>query len=166
MNFVFTPTQQLLVIRDEIDKLECIDLLATDSSSILATYTGDSLLISYLIPHDHSQRKFLIKFASTTTYNACQQCQDCVVYLSRFLNITHFDSTSSEVDSHSIVSLSDMIQSLMKDNSSKLSNYYHQDLSSFDYNENSQLFQKYFSDETFPDFVANVASILSSFKET
>ena len=166
LSLVFTPTQQLLVIRDETDKLECLDFLSTDSSSILATYTGDSLLISYLIPHDHSQRKFLIKFASTTTHNACQQCQDCVTYLSRCLTITHFDSTTSSYESsHSIVSLSDMIQSLMKDNSLQLSNYYHQDLS-VDGNENRQLLEKYFSDETFPDFVANVASILSSFKET
>lgn len=165
LRLTFTPTQQLLVIRDETDTLECVDFLSMDSSSLLATYTGDSLLISYLIPNDHTQRKFLVKFASTTTENGCQQCKDAITFLSRFLTITHFDSPSNPLEStNSIVSLPDMIQSLMKDNSLKLSNYYNQDLS-FNGNENTHLLEKHLSDETFPDFVANVAAILHSFKD-
>jgi len=40
-----TTTQQLYVIRDKTEKIECVDLLSADSSSVIATYTGDSLLI-------------------------------------------------------------------------------------------------------------------------
>ncbi len=160
----------MYVIRDETEKIECVDLLSTDSSSIIATYTGDSLLMSYLIPNDNIQRKFLIKFASTATQNGCQHCKECVTLLSRLINITHFDSTSlssitNPIDkSDSIVSITDMIKSLMGDNSIKLSTYYNQDIS-FDCNQTNEFLEKYLCDETFPDFVANVASILDTMKD-
>ena len=137
----------------------------------MATYTGDSLLMSYLIPNDNIQRKFLIKFASTTTQNGCQHCEECVTLLSRSINITHFDSSSlsSTTNSierlNSIVSISDMIKILMGDNSIKLSTYYNQEIS-FDSNETNEFLEKYLSDETFPDFVANIASILETMKDT
>ncbi|CAF4029307.1 unnamed protein product, partial [Adineta steineri] len=129
-----TTTQQLYVIRDETEKIECIDLLTTDSSSIIGTYTGDSLLMSYVIPSDNIQRKFLVKFVSTATQNARQHCEDCVKLLSNSITITHFDSISLTSSSssminpieklNSIVSIDDMIKVLMGDNSIQLSTYY------------------------------------------
>jgi len=165
LNLSLTATQQLFVIRDETEKIECVDLLSTDTSSIIATYTGDSLLISYLIPNDHIQRKFLIKFASTATQTGCQYCKECVTILSRLIPLTHFDSslTNSLERTNSIVSIIDMIKSLMGENSLKLSTYYNQDIS-FDCSQNNDFLEKYLSDETFPDFVANVASILDALK--
>ncbi len=167
LSLSLTATQQLFVIRDETEKIECVDLLSTDSSSIIATYTGDSLLISYLISNDHIQRKFLIKFASTTTQTGCQHCQECITCLSRLIHITHFDSTSSLTNSlertNSIVSITDMIKSFMGEDSLKLSNYYNQDLS-FDSTQSNDFLEKYLCDETFPDFVATVASILDTLK--
>ncbi|CAF0816169.1 unnamed protein product [Rotaria sp. Silwood1] len=166
-----SKTQQLYVIRDETEKIECVDLLSSDPSSIFATYTGDSLLISYLIPNDNIQRKFLIKFASTASQNGRQHCEECVRLLSRSINITHFDSislssiTNSIEKPNSIVSISDMIKSLMGDNAIKLSKYYNQELA-FDNNQTDDFLEKYLCDETFPDFVANVASILDTMKET
>jgi hypothetical protein len=56
-----------------------------------------------------------------------------------------------------------MIKTLMGENSLKLSNYYNQDLP-FDSTPTNDLLEKYLSDETFPDFVANVASILETLK--
>jgi hypothetical protein len=166
LNLSLTTTQQLYVIRDETEKIECIDLLSTDSSSIIATYTGDSLLISYLIPNDNIQRKFLIKFASTATQNGCQYCKECVTFLSRLINITHFDSITNPIEkSNSILSIIDMIKSLLGDNSIKLSTYYNQNIS-FDSNQTNEYLEKYLSDETFPDFVANIASILDTIKDT
>ena len=162
LSLSLTATQQLAVIRDETEKIECVDLLSSDSSSIIATYTGDSLLISYLIPNDHIQRKFLIKFASTASQTGCQYCKECITYLSRLISIAHFDSTSSE-QPNAIVSMADMIKSLMGENSLKFSNYYNQDLS-FDSSQSKEFLEKYLCDETFPDFVANVASILDSLK--
>jgi hypothetical protein len=167
LSLSLTTTQQLCVIRDETEKIECVDLLSTDSSSIIATYTGDSLLISYLISNDNLQRKFLIKFASTSTQNGCQHCTECVTLLSRLIHITHFDSTSrtNPIErSNSIVSMTDMIKALMGDNSIKLSTYYNQDFS-FECNQTNEFLEKYLSDETFPDFVANVASILDTMKD-
>jgi hypothetical protein len=166
-----TTTQQLYVIRDKTEKIECVDLLSMDSSSIMATYTGDSLLMSYLIPNDNTQRKFLIKFASTPTQTGCQHCEECVTLLSRSINITHFNSTTSSSTTNpdekfnSIVSISDMIKALMGDNSIKLSTYYNQEMS-FDWNQTNEFLEKYLCDETFPDFVANVASILDAMKDT
>jgi len=57
-----------------------------------------------------------------------------------------------------------MIKSLMGDNSIKLSTYYNQDIS-FDDNQTNEFLEKYLSDETFPDFVANVALILDTMKD-
>jgi hypothetical protein len=165
-----TTTQQLYVIRDETEKIECVDLLSTNSSSIIATYIGDSLLISYPIPNDNIQRKFLIKFASTSTQNSCQYCEECVRLLSRFIKITHFDSISlSSIKnpiekSNSILSINDMIKALMGDKSIKLSMYYNQEIS-FDYNQTNEFLEKYLCDETFPDFVANIASIIDTMKD-
>lgn len=163
-----TPSQQLYVIRDETEKIECIDLLTTDSSTIMGTYTGDSLLLTYFIPHDNIQRKFLVKFASTATLNARQHCDECVKLLSHSINITHFDSTSSSsvsITTNSIVSTTDMIKYLMGENPIKLSSYYNQEMT-FDWKETDELLEKYLSDETFPDFVANVASILETMKDS
>lgn len=160
-----TTTQQLYILRDETEKLESVDLLSYDSSSIIATYTGDSLLISYFLPHDNIQRKFLIKFASTAAQNAYDYCKECVTYLSRFISITHFDSIKNPMEkSNSILSMTDMIKLLMGENSIKLSSYYTQDIL-FDSKQSNDLLEKYLSDETFPDFVANVAAILDSMKE-
>lgn len=137
---------------------------------IFATYTGDCLLISYLILNNNSQRKFLIKFASTATRNGRHHCEECVGLLSRSIPITHFDSISSTsmTDSiekpNSIVSMADMIQVLMGTNAVKLSSYYHQDIH-FDSNQTNELLEKYLCDETFPDFVATVASILDTMKD-
>jgi len=159
-----TTTQQLYVIRDETEKIECVDLLSADSSSVIATYTGDSLLISYLIPNDHCQRKFLVKFASTPNQNGSQHCRDCITILSQFIQINHLDSISknqSNEISNSIVSMTDMIEILLNENSLLLSKYYHQEVS-FDFNEN---IDKYLSDETFPDFVGQIATILESMKD-
>ena len=166
-----TATQQLYIIRDTTEKIECVDLLSPDSSSIFATYTGDSLLMSYVIPNDNIQRKFLIKFASTTNQNGRQHCEECVRLLSRLINITHFDSVSlssltNPIErSNSIVSIVDMIKTLMGDNSIKLSTYYNQEIS-FDCDQTNEFLEKYLSDETFPDFVALVASILDTMKNT
>ena len=161
-----TPSQQLYVIRDDTDKIECVDLLTTDSSSVMGTYTGDSLLLTYLIPHDNIQRKFLVKFASTATLNARQHCEDCVKLLSHSINIAHFDSTSSSpLTTNSIVSITDMIKHLMRENQIQLSSYYNQEVV-FDWKETDELLEKYLSDETFPDFVANVASVLETMKDS
>ncbi|CAF2386464.1 unnamed protein product [Rotaria sp. Silwood2] len=166
-----TATQQLYVIRDETEKIECVDVLSSDPSSIFATYTGDSLLMSYCVRNDNIQRKFLIKFASTESQNGRQHCEDCVRLLSRSINITHFDSvslssmTKSIGKLNSIVSISDMIKSLMGDSTIQLSTYYNQELT-FDCNQTNEFLEKYLCDETFPDFVANIASILDTMKET
>ncbi|CAF0784339.1 unnamed protein product [Adineta ricciae] len=162
-----TPSQQLYVIRDDTEKIECVDLLTTDSSSVMGTYTGDSLLLTYLIPHDNIQRKFLVKFASTATLNARQHCEDCVKLLSHSINITHFDSTSSSspITTNSIVSIADMIKYLMKENPIQLSSYYNQEVV-FNWKETDELLEKYLCDETFPDFVANVASVLETMKDS
>ena len=162
-------TQQLYVIRDETENIECVDLLLSSSTSLVATFTGDNLLISYIIPHDQIQRKFLVKFASTAMQTGRQHCEDCVQTLSRLIKITPLESTSSTSltdmigKSHSIVSLTDMIQMLMNQETSKLSTYYNYDLDIDGYPMNEYL-EKYLSDETFPDFVANVAAILESMK--
>jgi len=58
-----------------------------------------------------------------------------------------------------------MIKSLLGDNSIKLSTYYNQNIS-FDSNQTNEYLEKYLSDETFPDFVANIASILDTIKDT
>ncbi len=161
----------MYVIRDTTEKIECVDLLTTDPSSIIGTYTGDSLLMSYLIPNDNIQRKFLIKFASTATQNGRQHCEECIALLSRSINITHFDSlslssmTNPIERSNSIVSFADMLKALMGDNSIKLSTYYNQEIS-LDSNWTNEFLEKCLSDETFPDFVANVASILDTMKDT
>ncbi|CAF1579777.1 unnamed protein product [Adineta steineri] len=170
-----TTTQQLYVIRDETEKIECIDLLTTDLSSIIGTYTGDSLLMSYVIPSDNIQRKFLVKFASTATQTARQHCEDCVKLLSNSITITHFDSISLTSSSssmtnpieklNSIVSIDDMIKVLMGDNSIQLSTYYNQEISYDDY-QTKDCLEKYLCDETFPDFVANVAAILDTMKDS
>lgn len=123
--------------------------------------------MSYLIPHDNIQRKFLIKFASTSTQNAYDYCKECVTYLSRLINVTYFDSTSitNPIEKcNSIVSLTDMIKLLMGENSIKLSTYYNQDIL-VDWNQSKEFLEKYLSDETFPDFVANVAAILETMKD-
>ena len=57
-----TPNQQLCIIRDQTEIIECINLLTSDLSEIFATYTGDSLLMSYLNPNDNIQRKFTINY--------------------------------------------------------------------------------------------------------
>ena len=169
LNLTLTTTQQLYVIRDETEKIECVDLLTTESSSIIGTYTGDSLLLSYVIPNDNIQRKFLIKFASTATQTGRQYCEECVRLLSHSINITHFDSLSSMTNPierlNSIVSIGDMIKLLMGDKSIKLSTYYNQDMS-FECNQMNEFLEKYLCDETFPDFVANVASIIETMKDT
>ncbi|CAM4746521.1 unnamed protein product [Rotaria magnacalcarata] len=166
----FSITQQLYVLRDETEKIECVDLSSPNPSAIFATYTGDSLLMSYLIPNDNIQRKFLIKFASTTNQNGRQHCQDCVKLLSRLINITHFDSislssmTNPIEKPNSILSITDMTKALMGDASIKLPRYYNQEIP-FDLNQPNAFLEKYLCDETFPDFVANVASILDTMKE-
>lgn len=166
----FTATQQLYIIRDETEKIECVDLSLSNSSSIFATYTGDSLLISYIIPGDNIQRKFLIKFASTNIQNGYQHCEDCINLLSRLIKITHYDSMSmsSTVNpiekASSIVSTTDMIKALMGDNTITLSTYYHQQIS-FDLDEKNEFLEKYLCDETFSNFVANVPSVLDIMKK-
>jgi hypothetical protein len=123
--------------------------------------------MSYLIPNGNIQRKFLIKFASTATQNGCEYCKECITLLSRLINITHFNPTSitNPIEkSNSIVSITDMIKLLMGDNSIKLSTYYNQDIS-FNCNQTNEFLEKYLCDETFPDFVANVASILEMMKD-
>ncbi|CAF2010379.1 unnamed protein product [Rotaria magnacalcarata] len=153
-----------------LKKIECVDLSSPNPSAIFATYTGDSLLMSYLIPNDNIQRKFLIKFASTTNQNGRQHCQDCVKLLSRLINITHFDSislssmTNPIEKPNSILSITDMTKALMGDASIKLPRYYNQEIP-FDLNQPNAFLEKYLCDETFPDFVANVASILDTMKE-
>lgn len=140
--------------------------MLSSSTSLVATFTGDSILISYVIPHDQIQRKFLVKFASTAIQTSRQHCEDCVQTLSRLIKITPLESTSLTDmigKSHSIVSLTDMIQMLMNQETSKLSTYYNYDLDIDGYPMNEYL-EKYLSDETFPDFVANVAAILESMK--
>ncbi|CAF1363553.1 unnamed protein product [Adineta steineri] len=131
--------------------------------------------MSYVIPSDNIQRKFLVKFASTATQNAHQHCEDCVKLLSNSITITHFDSISLTSSSslmtnpieklNSIVSIDDMIKVLMGDNSIQLSTYYNQEISYDDY-QTKECLEKYLCDETFPDFVANVAAILDTMKDS
>ena len=161
-----TTTRQLLIVRDETEKIECVDLLTPDASSLIATYTGDSLLIGYLIPHDNVQRKFLVQFASTADQRACQHCKECVALISRSINVTHLDASSSATTttaatpdgSSTVVSVADMIKALLGQDPLKLSTYYNQDV----VQDRDELLERYLCDETFPDFVANVAAILDA----
>lgn len=162
-------TQQLYVVRDGTEYIESVDLLSIVSSSIVATYIGDSLLISYSIPYEHIRRKFLIRFASTTDRTGLQHCNDCVKYLSRFINVKLLDSTNqittlSDDRAKSILSMNDMIQILMNPDSMKLPTYYNQEIAP-DTRTMTELIEKYLTDETFPDFVANVAAILETLKD-
>ena len=164
-------TQQLYVVRDETENIECVNLLSIEASSIVATYTGDSLLMSYTIPHDHTQRKFLIRFASTVGQTGRQHCEQCVALLSRLINITRFDVTSSSMatastveKSNAILSMSDMIKVLLGDDSMRLSSYYSQEIT-VDGHPNNPFLEKYLCDETFPEFVASIAAILETLKE-
>lgn len=164
---LLAPTQQLYVVRDETDQIECVDLLTTETSSIVGTYSGDSLLLSYLIPHDNVQRKFLVKFASTVTQTGRQHCEECVRLLSHSIKVTHFDSTSTSAandNSNSILSTAEMIKVLMNESPANLSTYYHQEMA-FDRHRKDAFIEKCLLDETFPDFVATVASILDTMKD-
>ena len=159
----WTTTQQLLIVRDETETIECVDLLTPDASSMIATYTGDSLLIGYLIPHDNVQRKFLVQFASTADQRAGQHCEECVALISRSITVTHLDAsvpattTAAAPDgSSTVVSVVDMIKALLGKDPLKLSTYYTQDV----VQDRDELLERYLCDETFPDFVSNVAAIL------
>ena len=59
--------------------------------------------------------------------------------------------------------MNDMLQMLINQETSNLSPLYNCDLDIDGYPMNEYL-EKYLADETFPDFVANVAAILESMK--
>ncbi|CAF2081828.1 unnamed protein product [Rotaria magnacalcarata] len=90
-------TQKVYVIRDKTKKIEYINLLSIDSSSSHATYTAGSLLISYTIPNDNIQRKFLIKLTSTIITKTVCDCEEYATLLSSSINVTHFDLISSSM---------------------------------------------------------------------
>jgi hypothetical protein len=165
--------RQLCVTRDHADNLECVDLLASQSSSPEGTYTGDSLLIHYGIPFDSVRRRFLVRFASTESQTARQLCSECVALLSRWIPVHCLDEISSSSSSTqyernpaaNLVSMTEMIKVLLADPMSiSLSSYYDQPLT-FDGNPNRALLEKFLIDETFPDFVGQVATILDSLKD-
>jgi len=164
LTLTITTTQQLVITRDETEKIECLDLL---TSSIVATYTGDSLLISHDIPNSDIQRKFLVQFATSINRSGRYHCEECVTLLSRSIKITHIDSMSiNDEKSHTVVTMADMIQALLGNDTIKLSNYYNQSPTLIDCQQANEFLEKYLMDETFPDFVANVASMLDTMKDT
>ena len=73
--------------------------------------------------------------------------------------------TKTADQSHAIVSMPDMIKVLLGDDSIRLSSYYSQEIT-VDGHPSNPFLEKYLCDETFPDFVASIAAILDTLKES